>query len=90
MAFVIDPEEIEGWPLHEGIEGKVVVNGKNMTTLMGTWAPKTRFAVHIHPHEQIGICLKGEAVFHHRRQRIGGQEGRCLPHPFQRAPCGAK
>lgn len=63
MAFVIDPKEIEGWPIHEGIEGKVVVNGKNMTTLMGTWAPKTWFAVHVHPHEQIGICLQGEAVF---------------------------
>jgi len=63
MRYVIDPEEIEGWPLHEGIEGKVVVNGKNMTTLMTTWAPKTPFAVHVHPHEQVGICLQGEAVF---------------------------
>ena len=63
MAFVINPDEVEGWPLHEGIEGKVVVNGQNMTALMATWAPKTRFAVHIHPHEQIGTCLKGEAIF---------------------------
>ena len=63
MAFVINPAEIEAWPLHEGIEGKVVANGKNMTTLMAAWAPKTRFAVHIHPHEQIGTCLQGEAVF---------------------------
>ena len=49
MAFVINPDELEGWPLHEGIEKKVVVNGQNMTALMATWAPKTRFAVHIHP-----------------------------------------
>ena len=40
MAFVINPDEVEGWPLHEGIEGKVVVNGQNMTALMATWAPK--------------------------------------------------
>jgi len=63
MAFVINPDQVEAWPLHEGIEGKVVVNGDNMTTLMCTWAPKTRFDVHIHPHEQIGTCLQGEAVF---------------------------
>lgn len=63
MTFVINLDDVEGWPLHEGIEGKVVVNGQNMTALMATWAPKTRFAVHIHPHEQIGTCLKGEAIF---------------------------
>jgi quercetin dioxygenase-like cupin family protein len=63
MAFVINPDEVEGWALHEGIEGKVVANGENMTTLITTWAPKTPFDVHIHPHEQIGICLEGEAVF---------------------------
>ena len=90
MRYVIDPEEIEGWPLHEGIDGKVVVNGKNMTTLMCTWAPKTRFAVHIHPHEQIGTCLQGEAVFTIDGDENGGQEGRCLSYSFQRTPRGKK
>jgi len=28
---VIDPEEKEAWPLHEGIEGKVVANGITAT-----------------------------------------------------------
>lgn len=36
MAFVINSEDVEGWPLHEGIEGKVVAKGKNMITLMCT------------------------------------------------------
>ena len=63
MAFVVCPTEVKDWPLHEGIEGKVVVNCQNLTALMATWAPKTQFAVHIHPHEQIGICHEGEAIF---------------------------
>jgi quercetin dioxygenase-like cupin family protein len=63
VAYVIDPKSVEGWELHEGIEGKIIADGENMTALMGIWQPKTKFAVHVHPHEQIGVCLQGEAVF---------------------------
>jgi quercetin dioxygenase-like cupin family protein len=63
MQYVKNPEHVEGWALHEGVEGKLVAEGQNMTALMSTWAPNSDFAVHVHPHEQIGICVAGEAVF---------------------------
>jgi quercetin dioxygenase-like cupin family protein len=63
IEYVKNPEALEQWDLYEGIAGKVAVNGRNMTAMMATWQPRTRFAVHLHPHEQIGICLQGEAIF---------------------------
>ena len=69
MDYVIHPEELEPWNIHPGVEARVVAEGQNMTGLMTVWAPKTSFAVHVHPHEQVGICLQGVSVF-----TIDGQE----------------
>lgn len=63
MSYVRSPEQVESWPLHENVEGKLIVEGQNMTGLMSIWAPESSFAVHVHPHEQIGVCLQGTAVF---------------------------
>ena len=63
MPYVINPGEVDSWEVHEGIHGKVMADGKNMTALWTSWAPKTVFSVHTHPHEQIGVCLQGEAIF---------------------------
>jgi quercetin dioxygenase-like cupin family protein len=63
MSYILRPDQVESWPLHEGVEGKLMAKGQNMTGLMNIWAPKSSFAVHVHPHEQIGVCLQGIAVF---------------------------
>ncbi len=63
MEYVKNPELVEGWAIHDGVEGKVLAEGEKMTALLSTWQPKSTFAVHVHPHEQIGVCLNGEAVF---------------------------
>ena len=63
MNYVKQPSQIEGWPIHQGVEGRLVAEGVNMTAMMSTWAPHSAFAAHVHPHEQIGICLQGRAVF---------------------------
>ncbi len=63
MTYVIDPDSIEGWNIHEGVTAKVVADGQKMTALMSIWEPGSDFAVHSHPHEQIGVCTQGEAVF---------------------------
>jgi quercetin dioxygenase-like cupin family protein len=63
MEYIKNPEEVKGWVIHEGVEGKVVAEGRNMTGLMSIWAPKSELAVHVHPNEQIGICVSGVAVF---------------------------
>ena len=62
MDYVIDPDQVEAWPLHPDVMGKILVDGQNMTAMVCVWGPKTRFALHSHPHEQLGYCLQGEAV----------------------------
>jgi quercetin dioxygenase-like cupin family protein len=63
MKPVVNPNEIEAWQIHEQVTAKVVGEGKNMTAFMSIWEPHSAFATHTHPHEQIGICLQGEAIF---------------------------
>ena len=63
MKPVISQNEIEPWQIHEQVTAKVVAEGKNMTAMMSIWEPHSKFAVHTHPHEQIGICIQGEAIF---------------------------
>jgi quercetin dioxygenase-like cupin family protein len=69
MKPVINPESIEAWKIQEGVMARVVAEGKNMTTLMSVWEPQTQLSVHTHPHEQIGICIEGEAIF-----TVGGKD----------------
>jgi quercetin dioxygenase-like cupin family protein len=69
QPYIVNPTDLENWKLHEGVDAKVVVNGEKMTSLYAVWQPHTVFAVHSHPHEQLGLCLEGEVVF-----TIDGQE----------------
>jgi quercetin dioxygenase-like cupin family protein len=59
---VARPQIPEAWKIHEQVTTKVVGEGKNMTAFMSIWEPHSAFATHTHPHEQIGICLQGEAI----------------------------
>ena len=65
MNHIIDPENVEKWPLekHDGVSVKLLVNGQNMTVLWSKWEPNSSAPEHIHPHEQIGICLEGQIIF---------------------------
>jgi len=65
MDYVLDPEQVEFWSLdkHTGVSAKLLADGKNMTVLYTTWAAGARAPEHTHPHEQMGLCLQGEAIF---------------------------
>jgi quercetin dioxygenase-like cupin family protein len=63
MKPVVNPNEIEPWQIHERVTAKVIAEGKNMTAMMSIWESHSEFSVHTHPHEQIGICIQGEAIF---------------------------
>ena len=65
MKFVLNPAEMETWSLdkHTGVSAKLLGDGRNMTVLYSTWAGGARAPEHIHPHEQMGLCLQGEVVF---------------------------
>ena len=65
MNPVINPDKIEKWPLqkHIGVTSKLLADGQNMTVLWSRWEPGASAPEHVHPHEQIGICLEGEIIF---------------------------
>jgi quercetin dioxygenase-like cupin family protein len=71
MDYVLDPDQVELWSLdrHTGVSAKLLADGKNMTVLYTTWAARAKAPEHTHPHEQMGLCLQGEAVF-----TIAGQD----------------
>ena len=63
MSPIIDPQQIEHWDVHEGVEAALVAAGENMTGLMCWWPPGASFHTHTHPHEQIGSVMQGTAIF---------------------------
>jgi quercetin dioxygenase-like cupin family protein len=65
MDYVLHPEQVEVWSLdkHTGVSAKLLADGQNMTVLYTTWAAGARAPEHTHPHEQMGLCLQGEAIF---------------------------
>ncbi|UCF91277.1 MAG: cupin domain-containing protein [Desulfobacterales bacterium] len=63
MPYVTTPAEMEGFRIHPGVTAKLVAVGKEMTGLISIWEPNSLFAPHVHPNEQIGICIEGEAIF---------------------------
>jgi quercetin dioxygenase-like cupin family protein len=63
-AYVVKPGEVEKWPLgrHAGVQSGLLVDGANVTVLYSQWEPGASAPEHVHPHEQIGICLQGNIV----------------------------
>jgi len=86
MTYIINPEQIEKWPLekHVGVTSKLLFDGNNMTVLWSRWEPNASAPEHIHPHEQIGICLEGEIVF-----TINGEEFTAHAGEYYRIPPNA-
>ncbi len=77
MHPVINPDDIEKWSLekHIGVTTKLLVNGQNMTVVWTRWEPNASAPEHVHPHEQIGICLEGEIIITVNGQDYAVQTG---------------
>ena len=63
MEYVVNPDSVEAWQIHEGVTAKLVALGGKMTGMISIWEPGSMFRAHTHPHEQIGICIQGEGIF---------------------------
>lgn len=61
--------EVVEWPLALGVSGKVVLKGEKMMFFLVRMEPGAVVPKHSHPNEQMGLCLKGRAVF-----KAGGEE----------------
>ena len=81
--FFIDPEGAPSFSQMEGLETTVLtgLRGERMMMVLNATLPGHTVPLHSHPHEQIGVVYRGEAVL-----RIGGEERRvrkgdlyCIP-----------
>ena len=81
--FVIKPGEVEKWTLgsHVGVESRLLVNGDHITVLLSHWGPGATAPEHVHPHEQVGICLQGHVIV-----TIGGEDHPVGPGEFYHIP----
>jgi quercetin dioxygenase-like cupin family protein len=62
--IVVKPSEVEKWALgsHVGVESRLLVDGDHITVLLSHWGPGATAPEHVHPHEQVGICLQGHVI----------------------------
>jgi quercetin dioxygenase-like cupin family protein len=85
VEYVRDPQQVEVWSLdkHTGVTAKLLGDGRNMTALYSTWQAGATAPEHIHPHEQMGLCLRGAIVF-----TINGQDFPVKAGQFYQIPGG--
>lgn len=59
---VADTAKSEFWeiPHHKGVKAKLLMSGNTMTMIQVEFGPGSSGPEHSHPHEQIGLVLKGE------------------------------
>ncbi len=81
--YVIKPGGVEKWALghHTGVESRLLVDGANITVLYSHWAPGAVAPEHVHPHEQVGICLQGTVIV-----TIDGRDHEVGPDEFYHIP----
>lgn len=60
---VVRAEDIEDIPLFGNVSGKVIFSSERVMFLLVKIEPREIVPEHSHPHEQMGICLKGRAEF---------------------------
>ena len=84
--FVVRPGAVEMWRLgaHVGVESGLLVDGANITVLLSHWEPGAIAPEHVHPHEQVGICLQGHVTL-----TVRGQDYPVGPGEFYHIPGGA-
>ena len=50
-------------PFFPGVTGRITLSGTNLMAFYVELAPDSVVPKHNHPHEQMGICLQGTALF---------------------------
>ena len=77
--YFIDPEHARKFTQTEGLETTVLtgLHGERMMMALNATLPGHSVPVHFHPHEQIGMVLRGRAIL-----RIGDDEREVGPGDF--------
>jgi len=60
---VVSKENVKGFLIIQKVVGRVLLSGERLMFLLVEIEPDGVVPEHSHPHEQMGICLKGKAEF---------------------------
>jgi len=60
---VVRRGDVEGFPIAKGVMGRVLLSGERLMLLLVEIEAGGVVPEHSHPHEQMGLCLKGRAEF---------------------------
>lgn len=60
---VVSKEDVKGFPIFQKVVGRVLLSGERLMFLLVEIEPDGFVPEHSHPHEQMGLCLKGKAEF---------------------------
>ncbi|MEM2094927.1 MAG: cupin domain-containing protein [Candidatus Bathyarchaeia archaeon] len=72
---IVNPSSVKRFTLLNQVEGRIVLNGDRMMFLLVELPPRGVVPEHSHPHEQMGLCLKGKAEFRTDSEQAIVEEG---------------
>ena len=72
---IVKPNEVKEFPLFGEVNGRIVFSSDRMMFLLVELPPKGVVPEHSHPHEQMGLCLKGRAEFRSEKERAIVEQG---------------
>ena len=81
MSYIVRPDSMEPWRIHQGVQALIVGEGQKMTGMISIWEPGAEFGAHTHPHEQMGIVTEGEIVFVIEGKDYPARAGDCYTIP---------
>jgi quercetin dioxygenase-like cupin family protein len=72
---VVESKKLKAFPIFNSIFGKIVFHSGTVMFLLMEIPPGEKVPEHSHPHEQMGLCLKGQAEFISREKKLLVNEG---------------
>jgi quercetin dioxygenase-like cupin family protein len=75
MLKVVEIKEGSEIPFFKGVTGKILLWSERLMFFLVEIEVGELVPVHSHPHEQMGICLKGEAEFRGAGKSVVVREG---------------
>ncbi len=67
--------DVPQWRLTPGVRGKVVLSGEHIMLFLVEMKGGSSIPYHRHPNEQMGLCLKGKAIFKTEKEENIIEEG---------------
>jgi len=71
----VKADDLTSFPLFGDVSGKIIFSSDKVMFLLVEILPKAKVPEHSHPHEQMGICLKGKAEFKSEKEKTIVEEG---------------